>query len=190
MPYRYKFGTEDFMSNKTSVNAIQGEKLRPFLDLCFENAAYFSLQYARWANCRNHRLERRLEPFRICTIEMEKWFGYDYSSAPPGDEYSMRINLYRFDESVKEHLVRWMDDIFMNVLRDGQLRPSTQSIEDLCIFSENGIIMGTVSHEKILVMEPQSEVVLQAMSHYGSWVETQWDAYNWVPMDMSFLTQK
>lgn len=171
-------------------NTIQGAALRSFLDRCFENAAYFSLQYARWSNCKNHRLERRLEPFRIRTIETEKWFGYDYTQAPEGDEYAMKINLYRADPLVKAHLLRWMDGIFMEVRKDGKLRPSTQTLEDLCIFSETGILMGSISHEHILVVEPRSEAFLQEIDIYGQWRPCQWENYSGMPIDMQVFVHE
>ena len=72
--YKYELSLEQ-EEEEVHNTTIHTEKLRPFLELCFQNAAYFSFNRAQWRSCRNHRLQNRIEPFRIATIQTEKWFG-------------------------------------------------------------------------------------------------------------------
>ena len=174
---------EDF---GVGAETIQGNNLRSFLDLCFENAVYISLQHARWPDCIHRELERSLEPFLIRIVETKKWFGYDFTGAPLGEEYTMKVNLYHADDAVKQILLRCMDDIFMEVRRNGRLWPTTQTLEDLCIFSETGIIMGTVSHEHILAVQLED----QDVTPFGNWYEGAWCDFSGMPIDMGVFTDE
>ena len=102
----------------------------------------------------------------------------------------MKINLYRADQSAKKHLLRWMDNIFMETNKNGKLNPSSQTLEDLCFFSKMSIIVGTVSHEHILVVEPPNEAFVRMMDFCGQWKKCRWDAYSGMPIDMGVFSKK
>lgn len=155
---------------------IQREDLRRFLSLCFENGVWFSLQRAPWIQSVDSDLENELSPFLYRVLETDQWFGY-------GRE--MVIHIYRADPAAKDILLRYMDDIFGRVLKNGELDDTTQTLEDLCIFSEDRLIMGTVSHEYMLAVDPLNDRFRQNLPKFGRWIEKAETDFTGMPLDIS-----
>lgn len=155
---------------------IQGEDLRAFLALCFEDGVWFSLQRAPWFQSVDSGLENELRPFLNRVIETDRWFGY---------VGKMTIQIYRADPAAKDILLRYMDDIFGRVFKNGELDDTTQTLEDLCIFSEDRLIMGTVSHEFMLAVDPLNDRFRQNLPKFGRWAEEPPELYAGMPLDIS-----
>lgn len=155
---------------------IQGESLQRFLALCFEDAAWFPFQRAPWVQAVDNSMENELRPFLNCILETDRWFGY-------GRE--MTVHIYRADPAAKDILLRYMNDIFGRVSQNGKLDDTAQTLEDLCIFSEDRLIMGTVSHEYMLAVDPQNDRFRQNLPKFGRWTEVPQEHYTGMPLDIS-----
>lgn len=155
---------------------IQGEDLRTFLTLCFEDGVWFSLRRAPWSQSVDSGLENELRPFLNRIIETDRWFGYIGK---------MTIQIYRADPAARDILLRYMDDIFGRVSKNGELDDTTQTLEDLCIFSKDRLIMGTVSHEFMLAVDPLNDHFRQNLSKFGRWTEELPEHYAGMPLDIS-----
>lgn len=157
------------MEEEVLPETIQGEAFVQFLDLCFQEATYFSLKKAWWTECNDTSLQEELKSFLEKEITTLKWFGYDYSVAPEEDKREMNIYIYRATNEAKAILIRFFEDIFLREKKNMELVDSSQTLEDLCFFSANSIIVGTVSHEFLLEVFPPNLEFEQAIKQFGSW---------------------
>lgn len=173
--YEFVIWGEDDTSD--IMKTISGNEFSSFLELCFKNATFFSFNQALWANSTNKDLQIELEPFLIKEMFTPKWFGYDYSEAPPEDQRQVKVYLYKAESGAKNILLKYFSDIFLRTFRNGVLQDSLQTIEDLCFFSQESIFVGTVSHEYLLGVFPPNEEFEIFVKQLGDWKDT-----NQVPM--------
>lgn len=148
---------------------ICGNKFLSFLELCFQEATYFSFQKAKWTNSTNTSAQKELEPYLLREIDTLKWFGYDYSLAPIEYRKKMKVYLYKADRQAKDILGKYFSDIFLRYYNNGILSDYNQTLEDLCFFTKEKIFVGTVSHENILEVFPTSNEFEKNLKMFGEW---------------------
>ena len=148
---------------------ICGNKFLDLLELCFQEATYFSFQKARWTNSTNTSVQKELEPYLVREIDTLNWFGYDYSLAPIEYRKKMKIYLYKADRAAKDILGKYFSDVFLRYYNNGILCDSNQTLEDLCFFTKEKIFLGTVSHENILEVFPPSNEFEKNLKMFGEW---------------------
>lgn len=152
---------EDFKGPIT----IKGEKFSVLLDVCFEYASYFSLTKAPWTNSTDTELEKELEPFFIKEISVQKWFCYNFTLR---DQF-LEINIYKASPTAKDIILKYCDNLFLYKIENDTLGSSAQTLEDLCIFSESSLLMGTVSHEGICHIYPENKQMEEKILPLGLW---------------------
>lgn len=158
-------------SEEIPINTIKRDKFVRFLDTCFEQCPFFSLNKASWTNSVDTQLEQSIAPALICSFDTERWFGYDYSLLSKVNLSGyVHVNIYRTTQAAKESILKYADDIFLSVYQNGKLSNSLQTLEDLCFLSKEKIYVGTVSHEGILGVYPDEKFQIQ-LEQYGKWIE-------------------
>lgn len=150
---------------KNGINNIKGEKYQELIDICFTSASYFSLSKAPWTSCTKTDLATELEPFLVKKVRLQKWFCYDFSSR---DNF-IEINIYKSTNTAQEILLKYFFDLFLQEQINGQMTSSTQTLEDLCFFTHNSLLLGTVTHEYMCHVYPPSETVKQKIISTGKW---------------------
>lgn len=148
---------------------ISGDKFLAFLELCFQEATYFSLKKAIWTDATNTAVQKKIEPYLIREIETLNWFGYGISLAPIEYQRKMNIYLYKADRAAKDILGKYFSDIFLRYYNNGILSDSNQTLEDLCFFTKEKLFVGTVSHENILEVFPPSNEFEKNLKMFGEW---------------------
>ncbi len=88
-------------------------------------------------------------------IRVQKWFCYDFSST---DQF-LEINIYKAMGSTQNILQKYFFDIFLREQKNGRMVNSTQTLENLCIFTETSLLLGTVTHEYMCHVYPPNETV-------------------------------
>ncbi len=144
---------------------IEGENFRALLNICFKYASYFSLTKAPWTFSTDTELKRGLEPFFIKKVSVQKWFCYDFT---PREQY-LDVSIYKASTMAKDVILKHCDDIFLNKRENGTLVSSTQSLEDLCFFSQSSLLMGTVSHAGICHVYPYNKEMEEKTFPLGLW---------------------
>ncbi len=140
---------------ENGINTIKHENFKVLMDICFNSASYFSLSIAPWYFCKNVELAKELEPFLVKKIRVQKWFCYDFSST---DQF-LEINIYKAMGSTQNILQKYFFDIFLREQKNGRMVNSTQTLENLCIFTETSLLLGTVTHEYMCHVYPPNETV-------------------------------
>lgn len=148
---------------------LSGRYFSDFLELCLCNADMFSLNKAVWTNCVCEDFQKELEPFLEDKVKTTKWFGYDYSVAPPTDRREISVYLYRANMKVRDIILRYCSDVFLRTGKDGAFQDSNQTLEDLCFFSGKRLFVGTVSHEFLLSVDPLNKEFEEFMGRVGNW---------------------
>lgn len=150
---------------ENGINTIKHEKFRNLMDICFDSASYFSLSKAPWTFCTETGLAEELEPFLIKKIRMQKWFCYDFSLR----DGFMEVNIYKVTLTAKNILLKYFVDIFLHEKKRDVMVDSTQTMEDLCIFTDDSLLLGTVTHESICHFYPPNETVERRIILTGRW---------------------
>ena len=165
----YSFLTSDYEILNNVSQTIRGNQLKRFLELCFTNAPYFSLKTADWAITTNKEVREALEPYLLRRFLTLKWFGYDYSNTPPHLVDNMEIQVYRTSLEAKEILLAHFADIFLEEENEGELVPTEQNIEDLCFFTSEELLVGTITHENMLFVNPCFKDLVNQLDSFGVW---------------------
>jgi hypothetical protein len=147
------------------LNTINGENFRKLMEVCFDVASYFSLTVAPWFACTETELEKELEPFLVKKIRVQKWFCYDFS----GSDNFLDIHVYRAAPSTKNILLRYFSEVFLRKSENKSKEHATQTLEDLCVFYQNLLLLGTVTHEYICKVYPLNETLEQEILSLGRW---------------------
>lgn len=150
---------------ENGINTIKHENFQVLMDICFNSASYFSLSIAPWDICTEVELAKELEPFLVKKVRVPKWFCYDFSSR---DQF-LEINIYKAIRSTQNILQKYYFDIFLHKLKNGCMVHSSQTLEDLCIFTETSLLLGTVTHEYMCHFYPPNEIVAQEITLTGRW---------------------
>lgn len=133
------------------------------MDLCLQRSRFFSLTYHSYP-WKTNELITELFKYRCRRIKTSQWFSYYRLPDNP-----LEIFLYPSNSSTLTILKKHYTGLFLDNVYDKSLQWK-QSLEDLCIFGEDKLIMGTVSHEMICnVYPPDENFRTQLMSDYGYW---------------------
>lgn len=133
------------------------------MNLCLHKSKFFSLTYHSYPG-KTNELITELFKYRYRRIKTTQWFSYTRLPDNP-----LEIFLYPSNSSTMAILKRYYTGFFLDNVYDKTLQ-WTQSLEDLCFFGEDKLIMGTVSHEMICnVYPPDDNFLTQLMSDYGYW---------------------
>lgn len=165
----YTFITRDDSMSTDTSQTIRGDKFQYFLELCFNQADYFSLMTARWANSVKCEAREELQPFLKKQFETKKWFGYDFTKAPPNVRNRIEIQVYKAIPETKSILLKYFADIFLNEERDGILVESVQDLEDLCFFSKQHVFVTSVSHAELLWVHSDAKDIVKRLDTFGNW---------------------
>ena len=91
-------------------------------------------------------MQKALKPYLIRDFQTSRWFERQKVSPP------MHVFLYKTDPGAGEILESYTSHLF----RTG-FRIPEQNMEDLCFFSDNTLIFGTMSEEKFCCVYPPTE---------------------------------
>jgi hypothetical protein len=150
---------------ENGINTINGDHFTRLLDICFEAASYLSLTIAPWTFCTETELEKELEPFLVKKLRVQKWFCYNLS---PSNRF-LEVHIYKATPLAKAILLKYFADAFLHQQENSSMVNSTQTLEDLCIFTENSLLLGTVTHEYMCHVYPPNKKVEQEILFIGRW---------------------
>lgn len=158
----YSFLTADYFPDYKQQR-IMGESFIRFIDLCFEQALYFSLSIAPWTTCTKNDFKEALEPYLVKRIEARHWFGY------PSVVRSKKVQIYHAHPETKAIILKFLDEIFFEKEVEGKWVESTDTLEDLCFFTRTTLLVGTVTHEGILMVNPCFTAMVHELDTFGKW---------------------
>ncbi|MDR0445434.1 MAG: hypothetical protein LBH17_00100 [Oscillospiraceae bacterium] len=158
---------------------FDGEPFRRLMSLCFERSDFFSLTVGPWQNQVN-TMQRELEPYIEKEIDTNHWFSY----ITP--EYTMKRILYPANHETKNIIEGYFDSLWLRT----DLQGRKQSLEDICFFSNDKQILGTVSHEYICgAFPPDDDFKSQLFDICNRWRESA-DSYEITYMDGKRVAHK
>lgn len=140
------------------------------MHLCFSRATLFSMTRAKWDSSTNESLEKDLKPFLKKTIKTCHWFCYGVREDSPLD-----ILIFQANRETEGSILKYFRDIFLHHRYNGEWRSSTQTLEDLCFFSQNRLFLGTVTHEELCYIYPpdkQFESFIRGNSYWIAEVDS------------------
>jgi hypothetical protein len=139
------------------------DSFKTILDLCFQRCEYFSLTHNRWLNT-NDTLETELKPYLYSEMLTTSWFASYTTEANP-----LKRSIYPANYVVKAIIIKYYGGFFLESIQ-GKSRDWNQTVEDLCFFSNDELILGTVAHEYICrVYPPDKDFEAQILEIYGYW---------------------
>lgn len=142
---------------------LSPEALTAILELCFRESDCFSLTYCGLPGHTNE-LITELFPHRCGKVNTSRWFCYITLADNPIERF-----LYPASSDTMGILKKHYTGLFLDNVYD-KSSEYKQSLEDLCFFRENKLIMGTVSHEKMCSVYPTDEDfssrLLQCFGHW------------------------
>lgn len=146
---------------------IDGDCFFRLLDLCFQKSEFFSFTVHGIPDTDN-TLQNELSRYAYATIKTTKWF--NYYTLP---ENPITIIIYHANCEALAILRKYCHRLF---LFDDKCSPSSwnQNLEDLCLFSNGKLLLGTVSHEHMCeVFPPDNSVKCELLDIYAHWKESQ-----------------
>lgn len=144
---------------------IEGRAFEDLLDICFENAAYFSLTKNTWSDRQtvlNSEFYNMLGPYLCGDIFAPHWF-CQYSKG----QYINEVFIFRADPKAKHVLLKFQDRLLGNRTE----KSIGESLYDLCFFNGGKLFLGTVSHEMICRVYPFSGEFADEVRKLGAWTE-------------------
>ena len=149
-----------FLENSSPLSP---KEFASIMDLCLNESKFFALTYHSFP-WKTNELITELFKHRCGKIKTTKWFCYFTLPDNP-----LEIFLYPSNSSTITILKKYYTSFFLDNVYDKTLQWK-QSLEDLCVFGENKLIMGTVSHELICnVYPPDENFLTRLMSDCGPW---------------------
>lgn len=135
------------------------------LDLCFRQSEYFSFSVPGIPHTDN-TLQNELSSYVYTVITTTHWFNYITLPENPMSNIVFHANSETLSV-LKKHCHRLF-------LFDSQCSSSSwnQTLEDLCFFSNDKLLLGTVSHEHMCeVFPPDNTVKNELFAIYSHWKE-------------------
>ena len=153
------------LMNRTTMNPtnITGNNFDKLFEYCFETCDIVSFRDATFGAGKNFKFLKAIEEFRMCTIQTNRWYGLDFSNYSSTEDWE-ELNLfsivyfYRTEKLLKKTLSEYINNLFYtNCAPYRELKYRDFSIlEDMCFFRENKLLLGTLSHEHMCEVYPQS----------------------------------
>lgn len=148
---------------------IEGRDFEDLLDICFENAAYFSLTKNTWSDRKEvlkSEFYNMLRPYLCSDIFTPHWF-CQYTKG----QYINEVFIFRADAEAKYVLLKFQDRLFGNRTE----KSIGEGLYDLCFFNGSRLCLGTVSHEMICSVYPFSQKFADEVKKLGTWTEEESD---------------
>lgn len=147
---------------------IQGENLKRLIQYLLEHTSYFSLTMHEVSESEILRIKQN-SYFRD-EVFTYKWFSYITYEKP------LHVALFQSDAQ--------MTDFVLDYFSKGIFELTGRGVEDICFFSEDGIMFGSVTHEKIahLFVGEQEMCFLDCL---GDWKQVEY-----MPRDYEFIPKK
>ena len=161
-------GTVQVTSTNTARTIEQG-LFTCFLDDCFHRARFISFKTATWFGYIDHSAQDDLQPFLVKQLHTSRWFGYNMARCPIPEQRLFTVNIYRATAEAKAVLLMHFSEIFLNTAKSDGTLDLTQTLEDLCFFTDNELFVGTVSHASVLLVYPPDQSFADALPTYGKW---------------------
>jgi len=165
---------DNFQNRKDLFGGIQKENFQAFLRICFSHSTCFTLSkvippgYELIPNAP----EAQLAPYLIKTISPESWYGYGQISENmvqcvyPANGESMQILCGSYEDIF---LVRRKRLKKVPVDTVGWRPKRVSTLENLCFFSGEKMIVGTLSHEYICSTNFINEEFAGELMKVGNW---------------------
>lgn len=144
---------------------IDGEIFYQLIDLCFRQSDYFSFSVHGMPNTDN-TLQNELSSYVYKETSTSHWFNYITLQENP-----MNIIVYHANSSTHAILKKYCHRL---LLFDSECSSTSwnQTLEDLCFFSKDNLILGTVSHEHICEVFPVDDAFKNELYDiYPHWKE-------------------
>ncbi len=142
---------------------ISGQPFEKFISFCFENADVFSLTKSSWPGAGKSnefiRVMQLLSPYHTNTVHTNHWFCY---RVPEG--YDIEIYLFTATAESKRIILEQYDSLFYQ-------DKAWDKPEDLCFFQNGRLTVGSVSHERICFLYPQTKEWMALTELCGTWEE-------------------
>lgn len=156
-------------------SGIEGEKFTKLIEVCFEEASYFSLTKASIAGRSFYpcMLEDMLEPFKVKELSPAHWFAYHGFD-------KITVMIYKAIPQTMDIVLSCFQDIFLinrkNVPKKkyeqiGHIYKYPSFLEDICFFTKHELFFGTLSHECICAAVGLHEHFEQSLHEIASWYE-------------------
>lgn len=169
-----------FLDNmqKDVFGGIRGDAFREFLCICFSNADYFTLSKTvpRGYELIPNVPEAQLAPFLLKAVSVKAWYGYEKISE------TMIQSVYRTSDAARNIISDSYDDIFLTAKKRlkkvpidtvGKIPKQVSVLEDLCFFSRERMLLGTLSHERFCSTNMLDEKFAGELLSVGAWREAQ-----------------
>ncbi len=169
-----------FLDNmqKDTFGGIRGDAFREFLRICFSNADFFTLSKTvpRGYELVPNVPEAQLLPFLLKAAPVKAWYGYERISI------TMIQNIYRTSDAARKVISDCYDDIFLTAKKRlkkvpidtvGRIPKQVSVLEDICFFSRERMLLGTVSHERFCSTNMLDEKFAGELLSVGAWKEAQ-----------------
>jgi len=141
------------------------------LDYCFENCQLLTLSNIWPSGWKNDDMVNNfidsIQKYNIRNFRTNNWFCMHnnteealqhYAEVPEDGDGFFDVYLYETHPGLKEILKKTTDNLFFNTYDKTKSRYSTapHSLEDLCFFKDNLLFLGTLSHEQICLIYPET----------------------------------
>lgn len=145
------------------LSNISGQPFEKFISFCFEHTDTFSLTKNSWLGAgkshESNRVMQLLSPYQINTVHTNHWFCY---RVPEG--YDIEVYLFTATAESKRIILEQYDSLFYQ-------DKVWDKPEDLCFFQDGRLMAGSVSHERICFLYPQTNEWMALTEICGTWEE-------------------
>lgn len=143
---------------------LAGLALQQVLEMCFRYCDYASVKLSRYP-LGDTKLQKALMKVAHSKITTTHWFSFYVTEENP-----LEVLLFPLTVETKQLILDNCSNVFMDRPNDGGFAHVRHSVDDLCLFSQNKLVFGTVSHEYIChVYPPNSEFQSQLQEIYHHW---------------------
>lgn len=162
------------------AQTIMGKNFELLMTLCFNYADCFSLSRKDGLLAKDSELEQALESYKIKEIATDRWFCHLPPERVSFEVSPMEICLYPASDETRQILLQYVDSLFFE--KDASAYSHT--LADLCLFRENELFFGTVSHEKLCSVKELSGRFSEQLFKLGDWEKSEED-----PLERLSLTE-
>lgn len=145
------------------VPSIKADCFQKLLDLCVQNSSCFSLTLGGWLY-EVDTMQQELEPYVITEVSTHGWFGYHPKGEIKATHIPLKRLLYSANTEAMQIIMKYNNDLWFG----GNERWPRQTLDDLCFFSNDKILLGTVSHEYICKAYPPDTAFETKLLELGS----------------------
>lgn len=144
---------------------ITNPNFKMIIDLCFEKSSYisFTKYYSSIESEQSKNFDLEINNYLVNKIKTTHWYCYYMLD----DSRPLEVSVYKADQKVKDILLNTFNNIFLI----GNKKP--RIAEDLCFFSNDELLLGTVSHERACHIFPQNNQTLNSFLNIANWEETE-----------------